>query len=188
MAHQSHEEVILLVIFSGLPGTGKTTLARKVAVKLHAAYLRIDSLEAALLRSGVVRDQRDLGGAGYCAAYALALDNLQNGLAVVADSVNPLKLTRDAWRNVADEAGVSYREIELVCSDLTEHKRRAESRPCDIEGLELPSWGAIMKRAYEPWDRKRLVVDTAVLGESEAVDAILEYTAAGRAKSLTRHA
>jgi ATP-dependent 26S proteasome regulatory subunit len=36
----------LLVVFGGLPGTGKTTLTARIAAQLPAAYLRIDAIEA----------------------------------------------------------------------------------------------------------------------------------------------
>ena len=42
-----------LIIFGGLPGTGKTTLARKLANDLGATYLRIDTIERALRGSHV---------------------------------------------------------------------------------------------------------------------------------------
>jgi adenylate kinase family enzyme len=40
----------VLVVFGGLPGTGKTTLSRAVAEALGAVWLRIDAIEAAILR------------------------------------------------------------------------------------------------------------------------------------------
>ena len=46
--------------FAGLPGTGKSTLARAVADGLGATFVRIDTIEAALRRSG-----RDPGAQGY---------------------------------------------------------------------------------------------------------------------------
>ena len=93
----------VLISFSGLPGVGKSSVARLLAQRIKAVWLRIDSLEQALVRSGVV-DWDGLGPAGYYVGYALALDNLRLGLTVLADCVNPLALTRNAWRDVAFEA------------------------------------------------------------------------------------
>ncbi|HAU1975266.1 TPA: AAA family ATPase, partial [Legionella pneumophila] len=32
----------MLIIFGGLPGTGKTTISKQIAKQLNAVYLRID--------------------------------------------------------------------------------------------------------------------------------------------------
>ena len=61
-------------------------------------------------------------------AYAVAADNLALGRTVIADCVNPWPLTREAWRAVAGRAGVRVVEVEVVCSDVDEHRRRVESR------------------------------------------------------------
>ena len=103
--------------------------------------------------------------------YALAEANLALGREVVADSVNPLGITRDAWRRAAVNASVPCIEIEVVCSDPAEHRRRVETRETDVVGLRLPSWEDVQRREYDAWDRPRLVVDTA--GRSVA-DALAE--------------
>ena len=164
----------MLFIFSGLPGTGKTTIAARLARKLPAFHLRIDSLETALVRANLVKEPADLGPAGYEAAYAVAHDNLKIGLPVVADSVNPLRMTRNAWRDVALRLGSPYLEIEVICPDTAEHRRRVENRVSDIESLWLPTWQQVQDREYEPWDRDTLVVDTSVLEVDETVDLILK--------------
>jgi predicted kinase len=41
--------VALLVVFAGLPGSGKSVLARGVADAIGATYLRIDTIEAAIV-------------------------------------------------------------------------------------------------------------------------------------------
>lgn len=149
----------MLVIICGLPATGKTTLARALARQIGAVHLRVDTIEQAIVRSGLAA--QPLGPAGYMVAYALAEDHLRHGLTVVAESVSPLAVTRDAWRDVAVRAGVAAVEAEIVCSDPAEHRHRAEHRTVDIPDLALPSWDAIVNRDYEPWNREHAVIDTA---------------------------
>jgi len=74
----------------------------------------------------------------------LARDQLANGVDVVAECVNPLKLTRDAWRAI----GPRVLEIELVCSEPGEHRARVEGRVADIAGLRLPTWQDVVEREY----------------------------------------
>jgi predicted kinase len=166
----------MFIIFAGLPGTGKSTIARDLALRLGAVYLRIDTIEQAVRSAGVA----DVGPAGYVTAYQLAADNLRLGRTVIADSVNPLQITREAYRRVAFEAGVGLLEVEIVCSDLGAHRRRVETRRIEVEELAPPTWNEIRAHHYERWDRPHLVLDSASLSVAESVDAIITaLTAAG---------
>ncbi|MEU5262262.1 AAA family ATPase [Amycolatopsis sp. NPDC021455] len=156
-----------LIVLGGLPGTGKTTVARPPARELAAAYLRIDTIEQALVASGELTAPPR--AAGYVTGYALARDQLANGVDVVAECVNPLKITRDAWR----AAGSRVLEVELVCSDPRRHRARVEERAAGIPGHRLPTWRDVVEREYEPWDRDHLVVDTAATSTAECVELIL---------------
>ena len=128
----------MLIVFGGLPGTGKTTLARRVAQQKRATYLRIDSIEQAIRDSGMLAGE--VGPSGYLVAYALAEANLALGQDVVADSVNPLGITRGAWRRADANASSACVEIEVICSIPIEHRRRVETRKADIAGFRVPSW------------------------------------------------
>ena len=70
-------------------------------------------------------------------AYAIAEDNLRLGRTVIADSVNPVEVTRAAWRDVAQRACKRCIEIEIVCSDQAEHRRRVESRIAEASSLPI---------------------------------------------------
>jgi predicted kinase len=160
----------MLIIFGGLPGVGKTAIATELARLIGAVHLRIDSIEQAIRASGFV--DQPLNDVGYCVAYAVAEDNLRTGRTVIADSVNPLHLTREAWAAVADRLRVRTIEIELKCSDVNEHRRRVETRTADIPGLKLPTWEEVVGREYHPWDREHLVIDTAGRTVGQNVDVI----------------
>lgn len=146
-----------LYIFSGLPGVGKTTLAKKLATCCKATLLRIDTVEQGL------RDLYSLQvqGEGYRLSYRLAKDNLKVGNSVVADSCNPVQLTRKEWRETAISVKADYIDIEIICSDLEIHRQRAAARFSDIPNLTLPSWQDILQREYHQWKEARIVIDTA---------------------------
>ena len=131
---QWSEVKFMLYIFSGLPGTGKSTLSSALAQQFNATYLRVDVVEQAMRDAGVWVD----GPAGYIICYEIARQNLKLGLEVVADTVNPISETRQAWRDVAKSLDVPYVEIEVVCSDENEHRQRINSRVADVAGLALP--------------------------------------------------
>ncbi len=147
----------MLYIFEGLPGTGKTELSRYLAQTIAGVYIRIDTIEQILKNKGIA----NLYDEGYQVAFSVALDNLKNGLPVVADSTNPVEESRLAWRTVAKDAKVQYKEIEIICSDKSEHRRRVEKRRSDIPKLTLPSWDSVIAREYEPWSSSDIVLDTA---------------------------
>jgi predicted kinase len=147
----------VFIIFGGLPATGKTTLARELARVLGAVYLRIDTIEQAIAPT----DVRSVGETGYRVGYAVAEDNLRLGRIVVADSVNPLRITRNAWRTAAKRSGVVYIEVLVICSDQAEHRRRVETRKTDVVGGRLVTWQDVLTREFEPWDQEHVLIDTA---------------------------
>lgn len=142
---------------------------------MAATYLRIDVIEQAIRAADVLA--AGVGPAGYGVANAIAEANLAGGRTVIADCVNPIAESRRAWREVAARAMAPLLEIEVVCSDLHEHRRRVEERMPDIPGLTPPTWQSVMQHEFEPWDGPHLVLDTARLGPGEAIALVEERMA-----------
>ena len=165
----------LLVVVGGLPAVGKTTVCRALLrerpMTAPMTWLRVDSIEQALRRSGEMAPGMP-GGAGYYAAAAVAGDVLSTGGDVLVECVNPLPITRRLWERTAADAGSRLLQVELVCSDREEHRRRVEQRVGDIPGLVLPDWRTVLQRDYAPWPEADLRLDTSRLEAAGAAGLI----------------
>jgi hypothetical protein len=73
---------------------------------------------------------------------------------------------------VAARAGAKHLDVEIICSDKAEHRRRIETRTADIAGHTLPSWNDVTAREYHAWDRNRLVIDSASESADQAVQRV----------------
>ena len=147
-----------LVVFAGVPGVGKTTVAREVAKRLGATFLRIDTIEAAIQS----RLTPFVGNpVGYVVAARVAVDQLRAGRTVVADAVNGVEAARQGWIDVAQECSVALTFIEVTCSDREEHRRRVETRTSEMPGHGVPTWDQVQNRQWQPFTQDRLVIDNA---------------------------
>lgn len=170
----------ILYIFSGLPGAGKTTLGMAVGRALNCVYLRIDTIEQGLRDLCCI----DVQGEGYRLAYRIAADNLVLGHSVIADSCNPIALTRREWADAARAAGARYVNIEVCCSDAGEHRARVDQRQSTVPGLRLPTWPEVVNREYHAWTSHRLIVDTAGKTVPACIDETLSKLSAWRAAAM----
>ncbi len=132
-------------------------MAKELAKITRATYVRIDTVEQAIKDFCDVKVEEE----GYRLSQRIASDNLNLGNSVIADSCNPIELTRKKWNDVAINAGASFVNIEIICSDKSEHRYRVETRTSDIPSLKLPTWEQVENREYHPWESERIGIDTA---------------------------
>jgi predicted kinase len=150
-ARSRHGRRVLIVI-SGLPGTGKSALAAELAARLPAVHLSIDPIEDALMGAGLPRRWKT-GVAAYEAARVMAEQNLALGTSVVVDAVNDSAPARETWRVAAANAGAHLTFVLLTLDDEAEHRRRLEGRVRGLTHIREPSWEDVLTRtaAYAPW-------------------------------------
>ncbi|MHC3822370.1 hypothetical protein [Pseudomonas sp. G3-19] len=63
--------------------------------------------------------------------------------------------------------------IEVICSDRREHRRRVEQRQSDITGLTPPTWSSVANHEFEAWAQPILRLDTTSLSVDQAVEIIV---------------
>jgi predicted kinase len=152
-----------IVVFSGLPGTGKSMLAEALGKLLGIPVFAKDWLEASLLRSGLASSmmENSLGIAGYDLLTTLALRQLRLGQSVILDSVTSIETIRNTWRELAKQFNADWRVIECFCSDETLHRSRLLNRKRNIPGWHELEWSDIqnVKQRYVLWEEERLTLD-----------------------------
>jgi predicted kinase len=154
------ESRLVFVVMAGLPGVGKSSVARGLATKLDLCLFELDRIEAPLLK----RISGDtLGWGGYELLTSLAEDHLALGHSVILDCVTWIRSLRVRWAQLADARKAAFRPIEVRCSDEALHRARLENRPQKASSrLADPPWVRIdeARRLYEPWDTPRLELDS----------------------------
>lgn len=152
----------VLIVISGLPGTGKSAVAEAVAAELGAVHLSIDVVEDALLGAGLPPSWQT-GVAAYESVRAAAEQNLTLGRRVVVDAVNDSTPARTTWIAAADRTRTDLTFVLLTLDDGGEHRRRLESRQRSFSHLQEPTWNEVQLRAasFETWNDTVLQLSAA---------------------------
>jgi predicted kinase len=150
-----------LIVVSGLPGSGKSTVADGLSRSLSLPVFSIDPIEAAMWRNGIAKSQT--GIAAYEVAAALADEQLRLGHSVIIDAVNPIEAPRAGWRTLAAKHQAELKIIECVCANEAIHRQRIEARRRNIDGMPEVPWSRVLERRaeYQPWTDARLTMDTS---------------------------
>lgn len=146
----------MLVVFAGLPGTGKSTLARGTADALGATFVRIDTIESAIATHLTPVEDNPVG---YFVGAEIAADQLCSGRDVVVDAVNNVEEARAGWVRLGAAFDITPRFVEVICSDSFEHRRRVERRDPELADHGVPTWEQVLAGPWEPWQHEHLTVD-----------------------------
>ena len=168
--------LVKIIVVSGLPGSGKSTVAEGIAEQLMVPILSVDPIESAIIRSGITQSF-ETGLAAYSVAETLAAEQLNLGICVIIDAVSGVKEARDMWQNLSVQFHAPLFIIECVL-DRDLHKKRIESRIRKMPGIPEVTWNDVENRRkeYLLWDINRLVLDTSKKIETN-LEKALEYIA-----------
>ncbi|MGQ4005225.1 AAA family ATPase [Francisellaceae bacterium CB300] len=144
-------------ILSGLPGVGKTTLARQLAQAMsNTTYYRIDTVEYYLKKAY----SQELTKQGYELVYYQAKENLELGKNVIIDCCNPILESRELWNSLSQVQNTKIINIEVICSDKQIHQNRVETR-YKSNTNKYPTWQTVLDKDYQPWKESIITIDTA---------------------------
>jgi aminoglycoside phosphotransferase family enzyme/predicted kinase len=153
----------MLIIVTGLPGTGKSTLSAALARELGASVLSTDRIRSE--RRGRPSFSRTEKGGVYERLFVRAALALRAGKSVILDGTFYLENLRRAAAAIGRRAGVPVFVVEVTSLRPTV-KRRMERRLRTARGPRPAGFEVygFIRKAYEPVRGRHFTVDTTNSG------------------------
>ena len=152
----------VLVVVSGLPGSGKSHFSRRLVAEVPLLVLESDVLRRALFPSpSYTRDESDRL---FSACHALIVGLLEQGVPVLLDATNLAESHREPLYRIAGRVGAGLILVRLHAPPEVVHRRlKARSRGLDPEDQSSADWKVYRRLSdtVEPITRNHFVVDTS---------------------------
>jgi predicted kinase len=155
----------LLLLISGLPGAGKTTLARAYASRYPVLHLNSDIVRAELdLRGHYTPEDK---ARVYAALLERAETALRSGQDVLIDSTFYTNNIRQPFIDLADRCGAELRWVEVRASEESIRERVSRPRPDSEADYDVY---LKIRDASEPIEAAHLIL----WSDQEPLDALVE--------------
>ena len=166
--------MLRLVAMTGLPCSGKSTVAYGLAARMHWPVFSVDPIDSALRGEGI--DAGAAGMAAYIVAARLAADQLGLGLSAIVDGCNADPELHELWRELAGHTGARLEVIECVTAEPL-HRSRVAGRVRALAHYPEVTWDFVeeMSGYFTPWDGEKLRLDTGAATADELVARAAAY-------------
>ncbi len=164
----------MLILIAGLPGTGKTTIAKAFAQKYGAVHFISDHIRRELGLWGSYRPEDK--ARVYEELFKRTRDALASGKTVVVDSTFYRAELRQPFVELAENQGVEIKWVLATAPEKILRQRVAAPRP-DSEANE-----AVLEKIqaeFEPLEPPFLTIDTSNGSPDALADAIYHYLSHG---------
>lgn len=145
-----------LLVVCGLPGTGKSTLAKKVADKINGTILRTDVIRRELEKLDYAEEEKQKV---YDEMFGRAKKLLKEGRSVVLDATFDKRKNRQTASNFAQDLRADFKLIEVVCPEKI-IKERLMKRKGDASEAKFKHY-LEHKKSFQPVKEKHLIIDTS---------------------------
>lgn len=163
----------VLLLLSGLPGTGKSFLARRLAEALPFVIIESDVVRKILFPQPLYTAQESRWVHRTC--HVLMAKLLKRGVRVIYDATNLIEYHRELVYRIAQKAGARLVVVKTVASEEVV-RERLRARQEEARELSDADWRVYRRMAsrQEQVSHPHLVIDTSEDLE-EAVAKVLRF-------------
>jgi aminoglycoside phosphotransferase family enzyme/predicted kinase len=177
---------VRLVLVGGLPGTGKSTLAERIASHFGWTVIRTDSVRSELTDNQVAGSEQPFDEGRYSPEVTDAVYNrvrhltriaLSSGESVVVDASWSDPTRRAEFRHLADDCIADLDELKCqTTAEIADHRMRRRARDGFDPSEATPSVARQMAKRFESWPRA-ITIDTSSSPEDSLERAVSSLTA-----------